>query len=188
MGATVCLPSEGGGRFLRPQILYVEALISEAPFVKDEMAQASRGADGHWSVRRLEPLDKPERTKTPDRSTRGLCAWRGREGDYDGRRRRHRVVVGGRRRRPLEVLRDLLERAEPEWQAERAKVASTGWGAQLLAHQAADGSWPPGIYAKWQGTHYSLLLLRSLGISPDNDSAGRGQHCSCNRVCSKTAA
>jgi hypothetical protein len=73
-----------------------------------------------------------------------------------------------------QVLRDLLERAEPEWQPERAKVATTGWGAQLLAYQAEDGSWPPGIYAKWQGTHYSLLLLRSLGLAPDNDSAGRG--------------
>jgi hypothetical protein len=73
-----------------------------------------------------------------------------------------------------QVLRDLLGRDEPEWQAERAKVATTGWGAQLLTHQAADGSWPPGIYAKWQGTHYTLLLLRSLGLAPDYDGAGRG--------------
>src|SRR5687768_4591800 len=73
-----------------------------------------------------------------------------------------------------QVLPDLLERTEPEWQAERAKVATTGWGAQLLAHQAADGSWPPGIYAKWQGTHYTLLLLRSLGLAPENGDARRG--------------
>ena len=40
-----------------------------------------------------------------------------------------------------QVLRDLTDASEAEVRAERAKVATQGWGAQLLAMQAEDGNW-----------------------------------------------
>ena len=40
-----------------------------------------------------------------------------------------------------QVMRDLLDAPAGEVAAERAKVATEGWGARLLAMQGADGSW-----------------------------------------------
>lgn len=45
-----------------------------------------------------------------------------------------------------QVMRDVLGRPETEWQAERAKVETDGWGAQLLAVQDADGQWAGGTF------------------------------------------
>ncbi len=72
-----------------------------------------------------------------------------------------------------QVMRDLLDRPEDEWQAERARVQTDGWGQRLLAEQGPDGRWAGGIYTpKWTSTHYTLLLLRSLGL-PSDGEAGR---------------
>lgn len=67
-----------------------------------------------------------------------------------------------------QVLRDLTEAPAEQVAAERARVASEGWGAQLLALQQADGSW--GGTAFTQGldsTMHVLSLLRLLGLDPD---------------------
>jgi hypothetical protein len=40
-----------------------------------------------------------------------------------------------------QVMRDLLDRPESDWVAERLKVESTGWGAKLLSCQDKDGQW-----------------------------------------------
>src|SRR5579872_7517113 len=40
-----------------------------------------------------------------------------------------------------QTLRDLTDASTKEVAAERAKVATEGWGARLLALQGADGSW-----------------------------------------------
>src|SRR5436190_16033086 len=40
-----------------------------------------------------------------------------------------------------QVMRDLIGAPADEVAAERAKVATEGWGAWLLALQGADGSW-----------------------------------------------
>ncbi len=45
-----------------------------------------------------------------------------------------------------QVLRDLLDAPESEWQAERAKVETEGWGAELLALEDADGQWAGGAF------------------------------------------
>jgi hypothetical protein len=42
-----------------------------------------------------------------------------------------------------QVMRDLLDAPEDRVAAERTRVATTGWGAQLLAQQAPDGSQGP---------------------------------------------
>jgi hypothetical protein len=71
-----------------------------------------------------------------------------------------------------QVMRDLLDSAPADWQAERAKVAVEGWGAHLLSKQDADGGWGGGIYSpKWKSTTYTLLHLRHLGLLPGNEQA-----------------
>ncbi len=61
-----------------------------------------------------------------------------------------------------QVQRDLTD--EP-WQATRELVAHQGWGAQVLSHRSADGTWPTGWYSpKWVSTFYSLQVLQQLGV------------------------
>jgi hypothetical protein len=44
-----------------------------------------------------------------------------------------------------------------------------------LAEQDEDGRWAAGVYTpKWTSTHYTLQLLRSLGLAPSNEAARRG--------------
>ena len=43
-----------------------------------------------------------------------------------------------------QALRDLTDASAEEVAAERAKVATEGWGAQLLSGQGADGYWGVG--------------------------------------------
>lgn len=74
-----------------------------------------------------------------------------------------------------QTLRDLLDAPEATWRAEQARTLDTGWGARLLAQQAADGRWGEGIYSpKWTSTTYTLLALRAIGIPPTCAAAQRG--------------
>lgn len=86
-----------------------------------------------------------------------------------------------------QVQRDLLDVPESEWSAERVKVETSGWGAQLLAHQDADGQWAGGAFVPanfdwqewqdvgqpWTATSFSLTQLRLLGLDPASDAARR---------------
>ena len=73
-----------------------------------------------------------------------------------------------------QVMRDLLDRPAAEWRPERARVASEGWGRELLRRQDPDGTWAQSLYfRKWTSTHYTLLLLRSLGLPQENEAARR---------------
>ena len=60
--------------------------------------------------------------------------------------------------------------------AERARVATEGWGARLLALQAADGAvGRRGVAAGLDRTMHVLALLRGLGLDPASDAgAARG--------------
>jgi hypothetical protein len=74
-----------------------------------------------------------------------------------------------------QTLRDLLGAPEVEWQAERRRTLDTGWGAQLLAHQDANGIWGGGLYSpKWISSTYTLLALIHTGIPADHAPARRG--------------
>ncbi|MFZ1508329.1 MAG: hypothetical protein WAV74_16265 [Anaerolineae bacterium] len=74
-----------------------------------------------------------------------------------------------------QTRRDLLDEPPALWAADRAQVALTGWGAQLLAQQDAAGTWGGGLYSpKWISTTYTLLTLRHLGLPPDNAQAQEG--------------
>lgn len=70
------------------------------------------------------------------------------------------------------VLSDLVSAPPDAVAAERARVATTGWGRQLLDAQDADGRWACGLYSpKWTSTTYTLLLLHWLGLPPSNTQA-----------------
>ncbi|NNE73485.1 MAG: hypothetical protein HKN26_07475 [Acidimicrobiales bacterium] len=74
-----------------------------------------------------------------------------------------------------QTLRDLLDTSPAEIDAERALVASAGWGRRLLDRQDPNGMWGGGLYGpKWISTTYTLLLLRHCGLQPGHPAALRG--------------
>lgn len=73
-----------------------------------------------------------------------------------------------------QVLRDLIDASDEEVKAERAKVATEGWGAQLLAMQGSDGTWAGTAWNHgWDSTMHILTLLREMGLDPTSDEAHR---------------
>jgi hypothetical protein len=88
-----------------------------------------------------------------------------------------------------QTLQDLVDAPSEVVAAERARVATEGWGARLLALQGEDGQWDGGAlfpsrtaqseqyggqYGQpWTATAYSLLLLRDLGVDPHRDQVRR---------------
>ena len=73
------------------------------------------------------------------------------------------------------VLRDLTDASDQDVARERARVATEGWGARLLAVQDRDGQWGGGVYSpKWTSTTYTLLHLLWLGLPPQHPAALRG--------------
>ena len=97
-----------------------------------------------------------------------------------------------------QVLRDLADAHAELVAAERARVATEGWGARLLALQGGDGQWEGGALfparraisgegqqpngQPWTATAYSLVALRDFGIDPHRDEVRRAvarvrEHC-----------
>jgi hypothetical protein len=97
-----------------------------------------------------------------------------------------------------QVLRDLADAPADVVAAERARVATEGWGARLLALQREDGQWEGGALfpapraqprngeqprgQPWTATAYSLVLLRDFGVDPRNARVRRAvaqvrEHC-----------
>ena len=89
-----------------------------------------------------------------------------------------------------QVFRDLVDAPAEVVTAERAQVATEGWGARMLALQGEDGQWEGGALfpggrgyfddghsadeaQPWTATAYSLELLRELGLDPRCDQARR---------------
>ncbi|MBN9389373.1 MAG: hypothetical protein J0I20_15200 [Chloroflexi bacterium] len=71
-----------------------------------------------------------------------------------------------------QVLQDLLDTPSDVVVQERAWVATEGWGAQMLALQAANGTWGGAAWNPgWNSTMHFLWLLRDLGLDPDSDQA-----------------
>ena len=64
----------------------------------------------------------------------------------------------------FQTYRDLLGQNKKQLQS---KIDKEGWGAQLLSKQNKNGHWGKAFYQpKWTSTHYTLLDLRNLCISP----------------------
>lgn len=67
-----------------------------------------------------------------------------------------------------QVHRDLLGSERPDL---RARIAEEGWGARFLSTQKPEGHWGQRFYQpKWISTHYTLLDLKNLAISPQNEA------------------
>src|SRR5262249_12314764 len=73
-----------------------------------------------------------------------------------------------------QAMRDLTDAPEEEAAAERARVATEGGGARLLALQAPDGRWGGAAWTGgWDSTMHGLPLLREMGLDPAGDEARR---------------
>ena len=72
-----------------------------------------------------------------------------------------------------QAMRDLTGAPDEEVAAERAKVATVGWGAQLLSSQGADGYWGGGASNPEWVTLRTMLLLRDMGLDPTSEAARR---------------
>jgi hypothetical protein len=73
-----------------------------------------------------------------------------------------------------QVMRDLIDSPEADFEAERARVETEGMGAQLLALQGADGLWGGAAWNRgWNSTMHVLMLLRDLGLDPESAPARR---------------
>src|SRR5262245_52368935 len=73
-----------------------------------------------------------------------------------------------------QVMRDLTGAPAEEVAAERARGATEGAGARLLALQEADGRWGGAAWNRgWNSTMHVLMLLRDLGLDPATDEARR---------------
>jgi hypothetical protein len=71
-----------------------------------------------------------------------------------------------------QVMRDLTDAKADDVAAERAKIASEGWGARLLAVQGVDGRWGRAAWNRgWNSTMHVLWLLRQLGLDPSSAEA-----------------
>jgi hypothetical protein len=80
-----------------------------------------------------------------------------------------------------QVMRDLTDEAPKVIAAERSRIATEGWGAQLLARQSPAGTWS-GIPRGWRSdlpkddremlvNMYSLVVLMDLGLDPASPQA-----------------
>jgi hypothetical protein len=76
-----------------------------------------------------------------------------------------------------QVMRDLTDAPQDAVAAERARVATEGWGARLLSLQGDDdGQWAGGSYypavdddpvgQPWTATAFTLQSLREFGVDP----------------------
>jgi hypothetical protein len=73
-----------------------------------------------------------------------------------------------------QTLRDLTDAPEEVVAAERARVATEGAGARLLALQAPDGQWGGAAWNRgWDSTMHVLSLLREMGLDPASAEARR---------------
>ena len=62
--------------------------------------------------------------------------------------------------------RDLLGIDKPQL---KKKIETEGWGKKFLSYRSANGHWGKSFYQpKWTSTHYTLLDLKNLNISPGN--------------------
>lgn len=73
-----------------------------------------------------------------------------------------------------QVMRDLTQEPAAAIAAERARIATEGWGARLLSLQGPDGLWAGSAWSHdWTDTFHVLELLRRFGLDPQSEQARR---------------
>jgi hypothetical protein len=70
-----------------------------------------------------------------------------------------------------QALRDLTDAPAEKVAAERARVATEGWGAGLLALRRKDGLWDTGTPEPEWVSLIALFMLRDMGLDPSSDEA-----------------
>ena len=70
-----------------------------------------------------------------------------------------------------QAMRDLTDGPADQVAAERARVATEGWGAQLLALRREDGLWHAGTADSEWTSLLALLMLRDMGLDPSSEQA-----------------
>ncbi|MDQ2913951.1 MAG: hypothetical protein M3T56_11930 [Chloroflexota bacterium] len=70
-----------------------------------------------------------------------------------------------------QAMRDLTDSPADQVAAERARVATEGWGAQLLALRREDGLWDIGTPEPEWVSLLALLLLRDMGLDASSEEA-----------------
>ena len=70
-----------------------------------------------------------------------------------------------------QAMRDLTDAPADQVAAERARVASEGWGARLLALRREDGLWDTGARDTEWISLLALLMLRDMGLDPSTEVA-----------------
>lgn len=70
-----------------------------------------------------------------------------------------------------QVMRDLTGESGNVVAAERSRVASEGWGRELLDRQSPQGWWVRPDDEGWMITMDALALLREFGVDPSSDAA-----------------
>src|SRR5436853_586776 len=68
-------------------------------------------------------------------------------------------------------MRDLTDAPADEVTAERARVATEGWGARLLALRREDGLWDTGLSDPEWPSLLALLMLRDMGLDASSEQA-----------------
>ncbi|MRX44698.1 hypothetical protein [Agromyces kandeliae] len=78
-------------------------------------------------------------------------------------------LLGGDPSVRWQVMRDLQDAPDDAVATERARVATEGWGARLLAEQGDDGYWGGQVYGSGRerdSVMWTLQVLRNLGAPP----------------------
>src|SRR5437868_13130187 len=70
-----------------------------------------------------------------------------------------------------QAMRDLTDAPANEVAAERARVATEGWGARLLALRRKDGLWDTGTPEPEFISLLALLMLRDMGLDASSAKA-----------------
>lgn len=70
-----------------------------------------------------------------------------------------------------QAMRDLTDAPPDQVAAERARVATEGWGAQLLALRPDDGLWTTGSPETEWASLLALLMLRDMGLDASTEAA-----------------
>lgn len=71
-----------------------------------------------------------------------------------------------------QARQDLMDASSSAVERDQRRVANEGWGARLLERQDSAGTWAGRMYSpKWISTIYTMLLLRDLGLPPQNPQA-----------------
>ncbi|NND04494.1 MAG: squalene cyclase [Acidimicrobiia bacterium] len=85
-----------------------------------------------------------------------------------------------------QTMRDLVGSPQSQWEAERARIETEGWGARLLGLEDNDGQWAGGAHfpsdfvwggsesgQPWTATSHVLSQLRDFGLPWESESARR---------------